>query len=349
MDFSKALLSWYSKNARSLPWRQNNDPYFIWISEIILQQTRVDQGLPYYLEFVKAFPNIKKLHQASEDQVLKKWQGLGYYSRARNMKKAAVQIVEEHNGIFPQTYEGILSLQGIGPYTAAAISSISFNLARAVVDGNVYRVLARYFGVSLPINSTEGKKYFQKLADELIDPDHPGTHNQAIMEFGARLCKPQNPDCGACPLVNSCIAFAQLQVKELPVKLKKLKVNKRYLNFLLLHNGDEVWIEKREEQNIWKGLYQLPLIESDKELEAQDLVKQEAFINLIKNQPFQILSVNKIKHKLTHRDLYIQFLQLELEGAPSLPFIRLELSKLNEFAFPKPIENYLKALKILTY
>lgn len=347
MDFSKALISWYSKNARSLPWRQTNNPYFVWISEIILQQTRVDQGLPYYLKFIKAFPNVEKLHQASEDQVLKKWQGLGYYSRARNMKRAAAQIVEEHKGIFPQTYEGLLSLQGIGPYTAAAISSISFNQAKAVVDGNVYRVLARYFGVSLPINSTEGKKYFQNLADEMMDHRNPGMYNQAIMEFGARLCKPQNPECETCPLVNSCAAYAQQQIKELPVKLKKLKVNKRYLNFLLLQNNKEIWIERREEQNIWKGLYQLPLIESKEELEANDLLKHIEFTNLMKDHTYKVLSIYKIKHKLTHRDLFIQFIHLEIEEGSFLSFKKVEIEDLKGFAFPKPIENYLKRIRFL--
>jgi len=344
MTFSETLIDWYSKNARELPWRQTNDAYLIWISEIILQQTRVDQGLPYYRAFVKAFPNVRKLHQASEDQVLKLWQGLGYYSRARNMKMAAKQIVEDFNGVFPNTYKDIISLKGIGPYTAAAIASLAFKLPHAVVDGNVYRVLSRFYGIDLAINSTEGQKIFNELAHEVMEKNDIGNYNQAIMEFGALFCKPQNPDCDHCPLSSACEAKSSKRVSQLPLKLKKLKIQTRYLNYFLLSNGKEILIEKRDYHNIWKGLYQLPLIETEEPMEEDTLFNSDAFIDLIKKQPFEFTSLQEVQHKLTHRKLFIRFWHIKIDQLTLLPYKKVDLKKADDFAFPKPIEVFLNQI-----
>ena len=341
MTFSNTLIHWYKNNARVLPWRNTKDAYSIWISEIILQQTRVEQGLPYYQRFIQAFPNVLSLHQASEDQVLKMWEGLGYYSRARNMKYAAQQIVEEYLGVFPSNYKHIIALKGIGPYTAAAIASFAFDLPYAVVDGNVFRVLSRYFGIDTPINSTPGKKEFDVLAQKYLIKSRAATYNQAIMEFGALFCKPKNPDCQQCPLVSSCAAFANNKVALLPIKLKKLKIKDRYLNFILLSNGNEVLIEKRQEENIWKGLYQLPLIETDKQIPVQEILVREDFMGLMGNKSYEIRSVQEMEHKLTHRLLKIRFLHIEIGELLSSNYLKIKFEELKEYAFPKPVENYL--------
>ncbi len=239
MNFTKILTHWYSDNKRSLPWRETKNAYHIWLSEIIMQQTQVKQGLPYYESFAKHFPTVFELANASEEQVLKLWQGLGYYSRARNLHATAKYIAQELDGRFPDTYSDLIKLKGIGDYTASAIASISFNKPEAVVDGNVYRVLSRYFGIETPINSTEGIKAFKALATSLIDHDHPGDYNQAVMEFGAMQCKPKNPYCIVCPLKDGCEALAHGKVDLLPVKLKKTKITKKYFNFLVLISKDK--------------------------------------------------------------------------------------------------------------
>ena len=344
MTFSKTLIDWYSNNARELPWRKTKDPYLIWISEIILQQTRVDQGMPYYIKFIKAFPKVEKLHQASEDQVLKLWQGLGYYSRARNMKMAAKQIVENHQGVFPMTYKEILALKGIGPYTAAAISSLAFDLPHAVVDGNVYRVLSRFFGIDLPINSTLGQKKFNELAHEVMEIDDIGNYNQAIMEFGALFCKAQSPNCELCPLSAQCEAKSSKRVAQLPVKLKKLKIQKRYLNYFLLSNGIETLIEKRDHHNIWKGLYQLPLIETEGPMSEHELFESPEMYQMMKNQTFKLKTSIEVSHKLTHRLLIIRFFQLHIADLSCLPYQKVAISSMERFAFPKPIEIFLSQI-----
>ncbi len=247
-----------------MPWRETSDPYCIWLSEIMLQQTRIEQGLPYYLAFTNAYPSIFDLANASEEEVLKLWQGLGYYSRARNLHATAKYIAFELNGKFPETYEGLLKLKGVGDYTASAIASISYNEPVAVVDGNVYRVLSRYFDIDTPINSTAGIKEFKLLAKELLDKEDPATYNQAIMEFGALQCKPQSPLCNTCPLSASCLALKNNKISMLPVKLKKGKIKKRYFNYLVFQSEENKTIlEKRSGKGIWEGLYQFPLIETD--------------------------------------------------------------------------------------
>ncbi|MBL4723936.1 MAG: A/G-specific adenine glycosylase, partial [Lutibacter sp.] len=284
MNLSNQLILWYLSNKRDLPWRSTRNPYHIWLSEIILQQTRVDQGMAYYLKFIKVFPTVNDLAAASEEQVLKLWQGLGYYSRARNLHFSAKYVVEQLSGVFPSTYDEILKLKGVGDYTASAIASFCFNEVAAVVDGNVYRVLSRYFGISTPINSTKGIKEFKLLAQELIDVKDPGTHNQAIMEFGARMCKPQNPDCISCPLNESCVAVSEKSIKNLPVKVKKIKIKQRFFNYLVIQTKDKKTKIGKRENGIWKNLYEFPLIETSKEINENDLIEHKDFIELFETK-----------------------------------------------------------------
>ena len=273
MKFSNSLIYWYLQNDRDLPWRRTKNPYFIWLSEIMLQQTRVAQGMAYYLKFTDNFPTVFDLAKADESTVLKMWQGLGYYSRARNLHYSAKHIANELNGEFPNTYKEIIKLKGIGDYTASAIASICFKEPTAVVDGNVYRVLSRYFGIKTPINSSAGIKEFKALAQTLIDESQPGNYNQAIMDFGALHCKPQNPLCDTCPFADSCVALEKKLIKELPVKDKKIKIRNRYFNFLVIKtNNNKTILTERKGKGIWQGLYQFPLIESDKNINKDELI-----------------------------------------------------------------------------
>src|ERR1051325_11203457 len=278
MDFSAGIAAWYKANKRDLPWRNVRDPYLIWLSEIILQQTRVEQGLPYYFRFAEKYPTVHHLAKAKEAEVMKLWQGLGYYSRARNLHAAAKHIAFELNGKFPATFHEVLRLKGVGTYTAAAIASFAYGEAQAVVDGNVYRLLSRYFGIKAPIDSTKGKKQFLELASSLLDRKDPGTHNQAIMEFGARQCVPKNPSCGTCPLGNSCFARAKKKVNMLPVKEKKTKISERHFHYFLVRHRGYVWINHRSGKDIWKGLYDLPLIESAKAVRTEKIFSSKPFL-----------------------------------------------------------------------
>jgi A/G-specific adenine glycosylase len=310
MNLSGELIAWYNENKRDLPWRDTTDAYVIWLSEIILQQTRVEQGMPYFYRFAERYPTISSFAAASEDDILNLWQGLGYYSRGRNMLKAARQVQEDFNGTFPVSYLQLLKLKGIGEYTASAISSFAANEARAVVDGNVYRVLARFFYIEEPINSPKSKKLFQEIADDVLDRNRPALHNQAIMEFGAMLCKPKKPACGICPVHTSCAAFKNNATTYLPVKLRKIKIRERFFNYLLITDGEKILMNKRGESDIWANMYDLPLIETT------SLVTPDALIKLPQAKIFgEIISIqNKstvIKHMLTHQHLYIQFLVLK--------------------------------------
>lgn len=343
MTFSKTLTNWYSNNKRELPWRQTKDPYFIWLSEIILQQTQVKQGLPYYGRFVTEFPSIIHLASAEESDVLKLWQGLGYYSRARNLHATAKYIANELNGKFPDTYKDLLKLKGIGDYTASAVASICFNEPAAVVDGNVYRVLSRYFGIDTPINSSKGSKEFKLLAQELIDKKDPATFNQAIMEFGATQCKPQRPGCCVCPFNTSCIAFSENRISELPVKIKSAKAKKKHFNFLVFISSDEKTIlEKREGKGIWQNLYQFPLIETNKgsSFEAfKNLVKNNS---LLKNKSFELSLYNEedIIHKLSHQHLYTKFWIVKVNGAL---VNGISIEKIRDYAVPILIGNFIES------
>lgn len=301
-DFSKKIINWYQENKRELPWRSTNDPYKVWLSEIILQQTRVSQGLPYYTRFVEKYPTVKHLASASEQEVLRLWQGLGYYSRARNLHKCAKQVDAGHGGSFPNSFEKLKKLPGIGDYTAAAIASFSFKEAVAVVDGNVYRVLARVFGIDTPINSPKAKKEFFELAQSLVSKDQPDIFNQAVMEFGALHCAPQNPRCEECPFAKQCVAKEKNLQKFLPVKEKKLKVRKRYFYYRVYQQGNKLAFNKREGKDIWHGLYDFDLVESEKPFTKAGLEKS------IGKRKFKISE--EYKHVLSHQIIYARFILL---------------------------------------
>lgn len=310
MYFSRQIIQWYYKNQRKLPWRETHDPYIIWLSEIILQQTRVNQGMPYFYKFVEHYPNIESFASAPEEEILRHWQGLGYYSRARNMLKAAKLIMQEHGGIFPSRYQVLIKLPGIGEYTASAIASFSINEPKAVVDGNVSRVLARYFGIEEPINSTKGKKDFNILAQEVLDKENPGIHNQAMMEFGALQCKPQNPDCETCPLQQSCFAYQNNLVNKLPIKIKAGKSRNRYFNYFVLRKEEKILMQRRQKGDIWEGLFELPLIESPFLLSDEELKLSEEFIKLFGKQAEIIYSSAITKHILSHQNIYARFFEI---------------------------------------
>jgi A/G-specific adenine glycosylase len=310
MSFQTEIIKWYKINKRDLPWRGTTDPYIIWLSEIILQQTRVNQGLPYFNKFLENFPTVKTFASATENEVLKLWQGLGYYSRGRNMLFTAKQVMDLHKGDFPKAYEKLIRLKGIGDYTAAAIASFSNNEPKAVVDGNVYRVLARYFGIDEPINSTKGKKIFSALAQNLIEDQKPSVYNQAIMEFGALQCKPKSPACDICPLQIGCYAFKNYKIDLLPVKLKKVKVRERWFNYFVGIKDDKILIKQRQPGDVWQQMYDFPLIETN----GPTSLDVKAFNNIVKEMfgnDVKIKSLVQKKHILTHQIIYVHFFGLE--------------------------------------
>ncbi|MFM6934693.1 MAG: A/G-specific adenine glycosylase [Flavobacteriales bacterium] len=324
------IIKWYEVNKRSLPWRETKDPYFIWLSEIILQQTRVDQGMSYYLKFIQAFPTVFDLAKADEQVVLNLWQGLGYYSRARNLHRTAKQVVEEYEGKFPSTYDGLLKLKGVGPYTAAAISSFSFDLAHAVVDGNVFRVLSRIYNWSVPINSTQGKKDFEQFAQELLDQQNPGLFNQAIMEFGALHCKPTQPLCEQCPVAIHCLGFQEQKIDQLPIKLKKQRIRERFFVFEVLQKADgSVLLEQRTEKDIWQHLYQFPL----KEFESKE--EKEAYLSAVPS----IFTSQEYKHVLSHQHLYCHFILRNAHKSDAGVFVQWE--DFHQYPIPRVIDRFL--------
>lgn len=340
-------MDWYRINQRDLPWRRTNDPYAIWLSEVILQQTRVEQGMPYWLRFMENFPKVTDLANADEREVLRLWQGLGYYSRARNLHDAAKVVRDEYNGIFPDQYEQIRALKGIGDYTAAAIGSIAFNLPHAVVDGNVYRFLSRIFAINTPIDSTNGKKEFFVLANELIDKSNPGMFNQAMMEFGAMQCKPSNPDCSVCPFNQYCQSFATNTVSEYPVKSKKTKTRNRYFDFIILSDEKNTILQKREGKDIWQGLYQFPLIESaTKNKNKLDLSKSEVANYLNTNSHKMVKSSAIVKHVLSHQVIFAKFWWINMESvstAKDANMIKVPWSQLGDYGMPQLIVKYLES------
>lgn len=345
MIFSKQLTDWYLHNKRNLPWRATIDPYTIWLSEIILQQTRVDQGMSYYFKFIENFPTVFDLAAASEEQVLKLWQGLGYYSRARNLHFSAKYIVNELNGNFPPTYKELLKLKGVGDYTASAIASICFNEPTAVVDGNVYRVLARYFGINTAINSSAGIKEFKLLAQHLIDEENPGTYNQSVMEFGALMCKPSNPECAICPLNNSCFALSKNSVKDLPVKEKKAKIKIRHFNYLVIHSSDHKTKIVKRVAGIWRNLYEFPLIETNSVIDLDELTEHEVFKDLFFNVDVTVILFNKeaLVHKLTHQHIYTKFWVVSTIASEhfSIPW-----KAIKKYPVSALIDNFLNQYKI---
>ncbi|MGQ7870019.1 A/G-specific adenine glycosylase [Sunxiuqinia sp. sy24] len=342
-SFSGILLRWYDNNKRDLPWRETADPYAIWLSEIILQQTRVDQGMAYYLRFIDTYPSVKDFANASEDAILKLWQGLGYYSRARNMHHTAQTIARHYRGMFPADYESLLNLKGVGDYTAAAIASIAFNLPYAAVDGNVYRVLSRINGIDTPIDSGQGKKQFAILANELLDASHAGNFNQALMEFGATLCTPKNPGCESCPFNKLCFAYKNNKIDSYPVKKGKVKIRKRYFNYLVIDHGSYTYLSKRTANDIWKNLYEFPLTESSEKSDLQQTLAESQAIFPLQTQLLLEKESDWQKQVLSHQHIFYRFIYLKIVGKIKIPASLLKVNKKDifNFAVPKPIEKEL--------
>ena len=342
MNFSNLLIKWYLQNKRDLPWRNTTNPYPIWLSEIMLQQTRVAQGMPYFLSFTTAFPTVFDLAKASEEQVLKLWQGLGYYSRARNLHQTAQYITTELNGIFPVNYNDLLKLKGVGEYTAAAIASFAYNEVVPVVDGNVFRILSRYFDINTDIAQASAKKEFTALAFELIPKDNPAIFNQAIMEFGALQCVPKNPNCSSCVFNESCAALQKNKVDQLPVKSKKLKVRNRYFNYVVASDENKnTIIQKRTSKGIWHNLYEFPLLETEKE-EDFDFVSEQIQMEYFKeNTISSILETNNksIVHKLSHQHLHIKFWNVKIKGTIENG---IDVETMKTFPFPIVIHNFIE-------
>ena len=343
MNFHNLLIKWYLENKRDLPWRNTTNPYHIWLSEIMLQQTRVAQGMPYFLSFTTTFPTVFDLAKAEEEQVLKLWQGLGYYSRARNLHKTAQYIATELDGVFPSTYKDLLKLKGVGEYTAAAIASFSYNEVVPVVDGNVFRVLSRYFDIETDIALASAKKEFAALAFELMPRDNPAIFNQAIMEFGALQCVPKSPNCGICVFNASCLALQKKKIDQLPVKSKKLKVRNRYFNYLVLSDENENTIlNKRTAKGIWHNLYEFPLIETlqeeDFEFVSNAILSESFFANPIISM--RACNEKSIVHKLSHQHLHIKFWKLNIKGKVENGIAKEEL---RQYPFPIVIHNFIES------
>lgn len=343
--FTKNLMQWHAvDNDRTMPWKEEKDPYKIWLSEILLQQTRTEQGLPYYLRFTEAYPTIKDMAAAKDEEVFRIWQGLGYYNRCRNMLATARYISNDLNGIFPQQYGDILALKGIGPYTAAAIASFAYNLPYAVVDGNVYRVLSRYFGIDTPIDSTDGKKQFSELAGQLLDKKNSAAYNQAIMDLGATVCKPAAPACDTCPLCDKCFAYKHTLIADLPVKSKKVKVKKRFFHYLLIVCNDAVWIRKRSNKDIWQNLYEPLLIEDTKVLTLEEFSKTDG-IKSLDIPANNISEEGSFSQRLTHRIIESQFYIASVNTPPErLPGdgVWVQISDIERYAFPKSVILFLE-------
>lgn len=342
------LIKWYLTHKRDLPWRDTHNPYYIWLSEIILQQTRVEQGLPYYNKFIANYPTVQKLAQANDNDVMKLWQGLGYYNRAANMLKTARILAHDYKGEFPKTYNQLIELKGIGPYTAAAIASFAFNESHAVVDGNVYRVLSRLFSIDEPINGTKGKKLFAELAQDLLNTNAPATHNQAIMELGAVVCKPKQALCGQCVLRLQCEAYKQNKVYDFPVKEKKRKPIARYLNYLYItdHKGN-TYLRQRNNDGIWNNLFEFPLVESETEITATDLLHHPKTKELLNKLPDELVPMFATKHQLTHQTLHAVFWKVsgkQIKPAANKGFVQVSAADIQTFAVPRLLERFLDTI-----
>jgi len=341
--FYNKLINWYLQNKRDLPWRNNTNPYCIWLSEVILQQTRVNQGLPYYLSFIKAFPTVFDLAKAKEEKVLKLWQGLGYYSRARNLHFTAKKIANESNGVFPNNYDGLLKLKGVGDYTASAIASICYGQPTAVVDGNVYRVLSRVFGIDTPINSSKGVKEFKELAQRLLPTKNVGDYNQSIMEFGAKFCVPKNPNCSKCIFSDKCEALRLNKVSQWPVKIKKQKAKKVYFNYIVgVTKDNKTFLEQRTEKGIWQNLYQFPLIESSTEIVSIEKLKKNTVYRELKDKcrisSISLFNKKCIVHKLSHRHIYTNFWIAEMS---LLDNVGVSFNRMKKYPVPVLISNFI--------
>ena len=345
MNFSTKIINWYSQNKRDLPWRGTEDPYKIWISEIILQQTRVAQGIEYYLRFTEVFPDVRSLAAAEIDEVLKLWQGLGYYSRARHLHEAARQLMRDNRGQLPGSYDELIRIRGIGEYSAAAIASIAFNQSVPLVDGNVFRVISRLFMVGLPKGSTDAKNRVRKIAGEILNPEHPGLHNQAIMEFGAIQCIPKNPDCTVCIFRTTCKSYRNGKVEEYPVAGKKAKIRDRFFNYLFIRLGKNTVIRKREGTDIWKGLYEFPLIETSTDILTHKLYLSTDWKSLFAGVQPVVLSVSdSCIHLLSHQRIHARLYFITIDSLSPLlreEYLSVPITELHKYPVPKLIDRFL--------
>lgn len=344
--FLEILIKWNrNENKREMPWKREKDPYKIWISEIILQQTRVNQGLGYYNRFISKWPTVKSLANAEDQEVFKLWEGLGYYSRCKNIIASSKYINDQLKGHFPATYAEILQLKGIGNYTAAAIASFAYNQPYAVVDGNVFRILARFFGVSIPVDTNEGKKFFNSLASDLLDKKNPAEYNQAIMDFGAVICKPAQPLCGVCPFQKKCIAFKNNLIKVLPVKEKKIKQKTRFFNYLVVTQGNKIFVHKRTSKDIWQHLFEFILVETPALFSEEKFLKSPDFTSIFEGRTYTVTKVsNIVSQKLTHQTITGRFYHIQLQK-PTKALLQYEpvpVKELSLLPFPKFITSYLK-------
>lgn len=343
---SRLIIKWYNLHKRDLPWRNTDNPYPIWLSEVILQQTRVDQGYAYFNRFIEKYPTVDLLARAEESEILKLWQGLGYYSRARNLHAAAKTIVDIYQGVFPRKYKDVLSLKGVGEYTAAAIVSFAYNEPYAVVDGNVYRVLSRIFAVDDPINSSKGKKVFAELAQLLLDEVDAGLHNQAIMEFGALQCVPVSPDCAVCPASDICLAYNENKVTQYPKKEGKQRVRNRYFNYFDINDGDYMFLHKRTHKDIWQNLYELPLVETEEEMSFEQIQKNRNFVRLFeKRGVFRMTYEKQIKHILSHQIIYATFYKVEMSNVLlGSDYIKIKKEDVEDYPVSRLIHKYIESL-----
>lgn len=348
MRISRTIINWYTEKKRDLPWRNTENPYYVWVSEVILQQTRIAQGLDYYKRFIAKFTDIQSLANADINEVLKIWQGLGYYSRARNLHAGAKYVIQQLQGKLPANYNGLLKIQGVGEYTAAAIGSIAFNLPVAAVDGNVNRVIARIYGIHDAVNSPQGVKQIKEIAQNILDVQNPGLHNQAIMEFGALQCVVRNPNCIICPLNKDCYAYLHGEVGLLPVKIKQQKGRNRYFNYLVILFNNGILLSQRKGKDIWQGLYEFPLIETVKPINVNKLMVQPEWNHILKESDYQLINISKtFKHQLTHQKIHARFFLIAMKNRPehlknSVMEIRRE--DLSQFPVSKLIENYLSTI-----
>ena len=343
MEIREKIREWYHINKRPLPWREISDPYQIWVSEIILQQTRVIQGMDYYHRFLERFPNLESLAIAKEAEVLKVWEGLGYYSRARNMQAAAKYILHERKGVFPETYKEMMKMKGVGPYTAAAVSSIAFHEPQAVVDGNVQRVISRLFGIEEVPGTYTSSSRIQAEAYSLLDQEDPGNHNQAVMELGALVCTPTSPDCSSCPLQQDCVAYLQNRIAELPLRNKPGKRRRRYFHYLVIQDREAIWIGRRTGKDIWEGLFEFPLIETTRPYSTKSLRATSEWLNLFGSTVQALQVTGPFRHILSHQEIIAKFYHLNeppdlvLEG-----YKKIKLGRMDPYPLPKLILNYIK-------
>lgn len=344
LSFSTKIIDWYYQEKRDLPWRSSSNAYFIWLSEVILQQTRVDQGINYYRRMIQRFPNVDVLAAANEEEVLKLWQGLGYYSRARNLHKGAKQIVKDYGSEFPNSYNELKKIAGIGDYTASAIASIAFNKPVAAIDGNVFRVLSRIYNISTPIDTSQGKKEFKELANDLLDKNSPGDYNQAVMEFGAMQCIPKGADCVSCIFKDNCLAYSYGKIDLLPVKKNKTKVRNRFFTYIIIADGNDVYLKKRTENDVWHNLYDFPLIETDIANTIENIMVSEKWTELLAGVNYDVVDIGQeLLHILSHQRLHIRFVTICINNGNKFGSNFLKIDKRNIFDLPVPkvIETYI--------